>query len=114
MCGIAGSVNWGDFTTLEKMAQKLAHRGPDDWGAEYFSAEQIGLSHRRLSILDLSRNGHQPMSYRNGRLWIVFNGEIYNFPKLRADLEDRGHRFSSNSDTEVILRLYEEDGVECV
>jgi asparagine synthase (glutamine-hydrolysing) len=114
MCGIAGSVNWGDARTVERMAQVLAHRGPDDSGVEYFPAERVGLSHRRLSILDLSRAGHQPMSCRGGRLWIVFNGEIYNFRELRADLEKHGHHFSSNTDTEVILHLYEETGPECV
>jgi asparagine synthase (glutamine-hydrolysing) len=110
MCGIAGTVNWGDLSTVECMAVALAHRGPDDRGMEYFPSERVGLSHRRLSILDLSKNGRQPMSYRDGRLWIVFNGEIYNFLQLRADLEARGHRFSSNSDTEVILHLYDEYG----
>ena len=114
MCGIAGALNWGDACTVERMAQVLAHRGPDDLGVEYFPAERVGLSHRRLSILDLSPAGHQPMSCRGGRLWIVFNGEIYNFQELRADLEKRQHRFCSNTDTEVILHLYEEAGAECV
>lgn len=114
MCGIAGTLNWGDACTVERMAQVLEHRGPDDCGVEYFPAERVGLSHRRLSILDLSKAGHQPMSCRDGRLWIVFNGEIYNFQELRADLERRQHRFCSNTDTEVILHLYKEAGAECV
>jgi asparagine synthase (glutamine-hydrolysing) len=114
MCGIAGSVNWGDAGTVKHMAELLVHRGPDDFGVEYFSGERVGLSHRRLSILDLSPAGRQPMSCRNGRIWIVFNGEIYNFRELRAELETRQHRFCSNTDTEVILHLYEEDGANCV
>jgi asparagine synthase (glutamine-hydrolysing) len=114
MCGIAGSLNWGDAITVERMAQVLAHRGPDDCGTEFFPSERVGLSHRRLSILDLSKHGHQPMSSRSGRLWIVFNGEIYNFRELRAELEKRRHRFSSNTDTEIILHLYEELGSQCV
>jgi asparagine synthase (glutamine-hydrolysing) len=92
------------------MAQALAHRGPDDQG--FYVDDIVGLGHRRLSIIDLSR-GQQPMSNENGSLWIVFNGEIYNYRDLRAKLED-GHRFRTDSDTEVILHLYEEEGPACV
>ena len=90
----------------------LAHRGPDDAGIRCDG--QIGLAHRRLSIIDLSPAGHQPMSNEDGTIWIVFNGEIYNFQSLRPGLLSRGHRFRSNSDTEVILHLYEEHGTDCL
>ena len=113
MCGICGVVGVGDETVVERMTQALAHRGPDDMGVCFFPEEQVGLGHRRLSIIDLSDCGHQPMPNEDETIWIVFNGEIYNFRELRRDLEGR-HRFRSNSDTEVILHLYEEVGADVV
>jgi asparagine synthase (glutamine-hydrolysing) len=116
MCGICGVVHKDgapvDAPALERMAAALAHRGPDDSGIEALGA--VGLGHRRLSIIDLSPDGHQPMGNEDGSVRIVFNGEIYNFRELRAGLEQRGHRFRSRSDTEVILHLYEELGTDCL
>ena len=91
------------------MADSIAHRGPDDEG--YFISGPLGLGFRRLSIIDLA-GGHQPMSDAEETVWIVFNGEIYNFKELRAELEQRGHRFRTNSDTEVIIHGYKEWGTE--
>lgn len=108
MCGIAGYYGVGDRKILERMNQTLNHRGPDDEG--FFADEKCGLGHRRLSIIDLSAGGHQPMSNEDQSIWIVFNGEIYNFKELRAELESKGYKFKSNSDTEVIIYLYEEMG----
>ncbi len=116
MCGIVGVFNYGnpatplDEGTLVRMRDSMAHRGPDDAGLFVSPDGRLGLGHRRLSILDLSPLGHQPMATPDGRYWIVFNGEIYNFRELRADLETRGHRFRSQSDTEVLLALYAEYG----
>lgn len=108
MCGIAGIVSKKpvppDPALLERMADSLRHRGPDDAGIEIYG--QVGLAFRRLAIIDLSPTGHQPMSSRDGRLCIVFNGEIYNYLELRRELEQLGHVFRGNSDTEVLLELY--------
>ena len=117
MCGIGGKLYFDPTRPVEpellaRMNAVLAHRGPDDAGI--FCAGAIGLAHRRLSIIDLSPAGHQPMANEDGTVWIVFNGEIYNFQALRPDLEHRGHRFRSQSDTEVILHLYEEHGTDCL
>jgi len=110
MCGIAGfSLFPGEQSGRSWLAgarDALAHRGPDDWGLFEDSAHGVGLVHTRLSILDLSPLGHQPMLSEDGRVALVFNGEIYNFRELRADLEARGHCFRGGSDTEVLLRLY--------
>ena len=108
MCGIVGY--WGDFTAeaLERANAIQSHRGPDDAG--FHHCEGIGLGHLRLSIVDLSPAGHQPMTSGDGAVTLVFNGEIYNFPELRADLERRGHTFRGHSDTEVLLHLYLEEG----
>ncbi len=114
MCGIAGVVGAGDAQLLERMVQRLAHRGPDDWGVQWFPEHRVGLGHRRLAILDLSPAGHQPMANARGTRWITYNGEIYNFRELRAELERRGHRFRSRSDTEVVLAAYDEWGAECL
>src|SRR3989304_4636950 len=114
MCGITGTVNWGTDQTVVQMTDVLAHRGPDDCGMRFFPDMKVGLGHRRLSIIDLSSAGHQPMTDEEENLWIVFNGEIYNFLELREDLERNGHRFRSHTDTEVILHLYQEKGIECV
>jgi asparagine synthase (glutamine-hydrolysing) len=112
MCGICGIYNYGSGLPAEKARLKavndlLEHRGPDDEG--YFTDGPVGLAMRRLSIIDLS-TGQQPLSNEDGRIWIVFNGEIYNFADLRADLLARGHKFKTRSDTETIVHLYEEHG----
>ncbi|HUJ95316.1 MAG TPA: asparagine synthase (glutamine-hydrolyzing) [Terriglobales bacterium] len=94
-----------------------AHRGPDDsgiWQRTFPNGAYIGLGSRRLAILDLSASGHMPMSNQDGSLWITYNGEIYNFAGLRRELEGKGHRFRSHTDTEVVLHLYEQEGPECV
>ncbi len=107
MCGICG-FTWADASLAEKCTQVIKHRGPDQSGI--FSAEGITLGHRRLSIIDLSEQGRQPMTNEDGTLQLVFNGEIYNFLELRDLLEKKGHRFLSRSDSEVILHGYEEWG----
>ncbi len=113
MCGIVGILNRDrrpvDPHVLGDMAAALAHRGPDDEG--HLVEGPVGLYHKRLSIIDLA-TGQQPMS-PNG-LTIVFNGEIYNYVELREELQRRGHAFKTTSDTEVILRLYAEHGLDCV
>lgn len=113
MCGIAGRINFDsshrvDPGQLLAMARALSHRGPDDEGV--YVDGNVGLSHRRLSIIDLSPQGRNPMCNEDGTIWIVFNGEIYNFRDLRPALEARGHRFRSRTDTEVVVHLYEEYG----
>ena len=114
MCGIAGIINGGSRATLERMAEMQAHRGPDDHGVKWFPERGSGLAHRRLSILDLSSAGHQPMPNRDGKRWITYNGEIYNYQELRRGLSGRGHTFASHCDTEVILAAYDEWGADCV
>lgn len=111
MCGIAGYVGQGERSILEKMTNIMAHRGPDDSG--FFIDGNVGLGHRRLAIIDLSPLGHQPMLSADGSLAIAFNGEIYNFQTLRNELKKRGRSFKSESDTEVILALYQEYGAGC-
>ncbi len=96
------------------MCEAMAHRGPDDYGIYCSDKFGVGLGHRRLSILDLSTAGRQPMSNEDGTVWITFNGEIYNFSELRNELRAKGHVFRSNTDTEVIIHLYEELGVSCL
>ncbi len=108
MCGIAGFLGKGDTQTLLRMAATLSHRGPDDSGT--WLQNEVGLAHARLSIIDLSPLGHQPM--QGSRSVISFNGEIYNYKELRSELEEQGVTFTSKSDTEVILRLYEAYGTE--
>src|SRR5882724_978578 len=113
MCGITGSINWADSETLHRMNSVQAHRGPDDqgvWETLLPDGALVGLGSRRLSILDLSAAGHMPMSTPDGRLTIVYNGEVYNYPALRRDLEARGYCFRSRSDTEAVLYLYEAFG----
>ncbi|MCK5416136.1 asparagine synthase (glutamine-hydrolyzing) [Candidatus Parcubacteria bacterium] len=107
MCGIAGYFGKGNRDALSEMTKTLHHRGPDDEG--FFVDKNVGLGHKRLSIIDLSLAGHQPMSNENDTVWLVFNGEIYNFKDLREELKGR-HNFKSNTDTEVIIHLYEEIG----
>lgn len=116
MCGICGRINFDGEPVgealIRQMASTLTHRGPDDEGI--YAKGNAGLGHRRLSIIDLSSAGHQPMCNEDGTVWIVFNGEIYNFPDLKKDLIKKGHVFRSHSDTEVILHLYEEEGPDCL
>ncbi|OIO59173.1 MAG: asparagine synthase (glutamine-hydrolyzing) [Alphaproteobacteria bacterium CG_4_10_14_0_2_um_filter_63_37] len=106
MCGIAGFSGRFPESSLRLMGQKIVHRGPDDAGYFHRSEQGIGLAHRRLSIIDLSATGHQPMLDASGQVAIVFNGEIYNFRELRSELESGGHTFRGHSDTEVLLHLY--------
>jgi len=110
MCGIAGFSGAFAADLAERMGAGIAHRGPDGAGAWGDPGAGIGLAHRRLSIIDLSPTGSQPMADPSGRVVIVFNGEIYNFRELRAGLERSGHVFRGHSDTEVLLRLYLEKG----
>ena len=115
MCGIAGILKFdgrpANAGLLEPMIATLGHRGPD--GSGVFAQNEVGLAHARLSIIDLA-GGHQPMSIDNGNLWITFNGEIFNYVELREELIQKGHKFSTRSDTEVILHLYQEEGKNCV
>jgi asparagine synthase (glutamine-hydrolysing) len=114
MCGICGAVAYGwqsgDPDAVVRMRDAMAHRGPDDAGVYHSPDGRVALGHRRLSIVDLSAAGHQPMTNEDGSLWIVFNGEIYNHAELRRGLEARGHRYRSRTDTETLLHLYEEEG----
>ncbi len=122
MCGIAGIIHFSSEpvqeSRLQTLIQTLKHRGPDDNGFYLNPDRSVGFIHTRLSILDLSAAGHQPMSSegcaccrsKQGNAWITYNGEIYNFQDLRKTLEKQGHRFSSNTDTEVLLHLYAEEG----
>ncbi len=93
------------------MASTIEHRGPDDEG--YYSSGQVGLGFRRLSIIDLN-TGHQPICNEHGTVWVVFNGEIYNYQELREQLQAKGHVFKTQTDTEVIVHAYEEYGESCV
>ncbi|MSP14819.1 MAG: hypothetical protein EXR62_17895, partial [Chloroflexi bacterium] len=117
MCGICGYRAIDDPLLLDRMLSLLVHRGPDDEG-RYVSPQDdrqapVALGMRRLSIIDL-QTGHQPIHNEDGTLWIVYNGEIYNFLELRAALEQRGHRFYTHTDTEAIIHAYEEYGTDCV
>jgi asparagine synthase (glutamine-hydrolysing) len=116
MCGIAGVVSATRESNITEalvrhMCDQIVHRGPDDEGL--YVADGAGLGMRRLSIIDLA-GGHQPVFNEDRSAWIVYNGEVYNFPELRPELEKRGHRFYTKTDTEVIIHLYEEMGAECV
>ncbi len=117
MCGIAGRYNFAsglpvDHSMIQRMCDLIAHRGPDGDGV--WTDGPVGLGHRRLAVIDLSAAGKQPMTAEGGDLTITFNGEIYNFPELRRDLEARGHHFRSRTDTEVMLAAYREWGVDCL
>jgi asparagine synthase (glutamine-hydrolysing) len=117
MCGISGLANWGDREILARMTAVQSHRGPNDsglWDYRLPNGSYIGIGNRRLSILDLSTDGHMPMSNEDETVWITYNGEIYNYRPLRRELESKGHRFKSRSDTEAIVHLYEEEGSDCV
>ncbi|MFH1225475.1 MAG: asparagine synthase (glutamine-hydrolyzing) [Candidatus Diapherotrites archaeon] len=109
MCGICGFSGFNDGKLLREMAKALEHRGPDDAG--YYEDSGISLGHRRLSIIDLSENARHPVHNEGGNVQVVFNGEIYNFRALRAELEKSGHKFYTNSDTETIVHAYEEYGL---
>src|SRR5437773_5789909 len=114
MCGICGQFNFirnepVEPDTIRRMTETIVHRGPDEEG--YFISGPVGLGFRRLSIIDLA-GGHQPMSDAEETVWLIFNGEIYNFKELRAELEERGHYFRTRSDTEAIIHGYKEWGTE--
>lgn len=116
MCGIAGILQLDGTNPpraiLEKMTRTLIHRGPDGEGFQVDGP--MGLGHRRLSIIDLSEAGHQPMGNEDRSIWVTFNGEIYNFKDIRAELQMRGHVFHSQTDTEAIVHAYEEWGEDCL
>ena len=112
MCGIVGFSGQFDESLLLRMNASIAHRGPDDEGVWCSRPEGIGLAHRRLSIIDLSPLGHQPMWDVTEAVIIVYNGEIYNYRELRDDLLQDGWRFKSQTDTEVLLNLYLRDGID--
>ncbi len=116
MCGICGKIDLTGKAVpqdlLRSMAESFAYRGPDDEG--FFFEGPVGLGHRRLSIIDLSPSGRQPMSNEDQTLWLVFNGEIYDFAETRKELVSRGHTLKSHTDTETVLHLYEEEGVACL
>jgi asparagine synthase (glutamine-hydrolysing) len=116
MCGIVGVLRADGAlvpeSLLSEMRDSLVHRGPDDAGL--YLKGPVGLGMRRLSILDLTPMGHQPMGNHDGTLWIIFNGEIYNYVELAQELRSAGHRLVSQSDTEVLLHLYEQFGKECL
>ncbi|MDZ7307162.1 MAG: asparagine synthase (glutamine-hydrolyzing) [candidate division KSB1 bacterium] len=114
MCGIAGIVGSADQALINAMTETLAHRGPDDCGTFTLAQDQVALGHRRLSIIDRSPAGHQPMTSASGRFTLVYNGELYNHRELRQELEQSGHAFRSRSDTEVLLTAYEAWGSACL
>jgi len=114
MCGICGIIENNkncDISLLKKMSSIISHRGPDDKG--FFINGNVGLAHRRLSIIDIN-SGHQPIYNEDKNIVIVFNGEIYNFKSLHKELETLGHTFQTQSDSEVIVHLYEEYGYDCL
>lgn len=115
MCGICGTLHYAreaqaDADEVRRMNDAIIHRGPDEDG--FYINGRVGMAMRRLSIIDLT-TGQQPIGNEDGTIWIVFNGEIYNFPELRHELEQKGHRFKTNSDTEAIVHAYEEYGINC-
>jgi len=125
MCGICGKISFDGKPVredlLRKMCRSFSYRGPDDHGTYITDSildngkrVNLGLGHQRLSIIDLSSAGHQPMTNEDGTIWITYNGEVYNFKELRSDLKHKGHIFKSDTDTEVILHLYEEEGIDAV
>jgi asparagine synthase (glutamine-hydrolysing) len=116
MCGIVGIVarDASDVMRLEELCATMTHRGPDDAGVQLWPSQAVGLGHRRLAIIDLSARGRQPMTNEDETVWVVFNGEIYNFQDLRCELIARGHRLRTETDTEVVVHAYEEWGPDCV
>lgn len=111
MCGICG-FNWDNKNLIIKINKALRHRGPDDSG--YYTNDNISIGHSRLSIIDLSEKGKQPIHNENNSVWISFNGEIYNYKEIKVELEKKGHAFYTNTDTEVIIHAYEEYGYACL
>ena len=117
MCGIIGIIsekNKIDDKILLNMRDSLKHRGPDNGGIYLSPNEKIGLGHRRLSIIDLSKNGNQPLFSRDQQVVIVYNGEVYNYKPLKEKLECHGYNFTTTSDTEVVLNAYLKWGKDCV
>jgi asparagine synthase (glutamine-hydrolysing) len=117
MCGLVGVCSLAPQSSRDWLAagaEAIRHRGPDDAGEWWSNHKKVGLAHRRLSVIDLSPSGHQPMVDPANQLAIVFNGEIYNFQELRGELQASGYAFKSQSDTEVILAAYQAWGVDCV
>src|SRR5262249_21259346 len=112
MCGISGYAGADLREFLPAMCGALRHRGPDDSGTWSDREAGVGLGHRRLAIIDLTPTGHQPMCSDDKQIWLVYNGEVYNFNELRATLVAKGIKFRGTSDTEVVLRLYQEEGIE--
>ena len=115
MCGIAAvlSIDPLQRSQVQEMLEVIHHRGPDGDGIEVFNDGRVWLGHKRLSILDLSTNGSQPME-RDQQVWLTYNGEIYNYKEIRSELELNGYSFTSQTDTEVILAAYQEWGTACV
>jgi len=114
MCGITGYIDFSENTSrevLERMTASMSHRGLDGQGVEVLNSK-VGFGHRRLSIIDLTEGGQQPMQFRN--LTITYNGEIYNYKEIKDDLSKLGHKFDSNSDTEMILHAFKEWGINCI
>ena len=120
MCGLCGVISYSqtslDPSIARGMVNSLHHRGTDDHGTyrAHGVASSVFLGHTRLSVLDLSQAGHQPMCNETGRIWVVFNGEIYNFLPLRGELETQGHLFRSKTDSEVIIHAYEQYGEDFI
>mgnify|MGYP001601377583 CR=1 FL=1 len=119
MCGISGvfhfkNQNQTDENLLKRMSDTLVHRGPDDEGIYISKNRKLGFGFRRLSIIDLSPAGHQPMTNETGDVWVMFNGEIYNFESLKKELQQKGHAFKSKTDTETIIHNYEEKGINAI
>lgn len=119
MCGICGIIDYGytnyvNEDVLRRMCKSMKHRGPDDEGIYINKSASVGLGHRRLKIIDLSQAGHQPMTNEDRTVWIVFNGEIYNYKNLQDELRSKGHVFRSHTDTEIAIHLYEEYGEDCL
>jgi asparagine synthase (glutamine-hydrolysing) len=126
MCGICGKVNFNhqniQESLLKRMCRSFSYRGPDDYDVYISSASDqggkqqpiVGFGHQRLSIIDLSDAGRQPMSNEDGTIWITYNGEIYNYREIADELKRKGHQFKSDTDTEVVLHLYEEEGTNAV
>ena len=118
MSGIVGYWGYSSHDIAESVfaafTHSLAHRGPDGFGIEHFPEARLWLGHRRLAIIDLSERARQPMSYADGRYWLTYNGEVYNYRELREELRGLGHRFASDSDSEVILAAYAQWGKDCL